>query len=312
MKRAGVMIGVGLTLVLIAVGLWALLAAPTAMAAELPRTVEEQAEKIGVLWAAWLIEDCGEALPLEAIAGPRQELVEGVKDLVHEPLTIEQFCIVERCMMGGVDGYTPRRPPHELELRRDVRTNLYNLDYYLANPLPQTGEARGLSEDPFLQVRHEVGGQIAELFYLLQRGLTAELAPLMEDPEAAGNPIAGGIFSQGYQLVLANLLSPATPVFKRPLTSEEMENLRAYVGELVQASSHSLQEQLSWLQTPRGPNAQDLYHQAVLAASSVAAATQGVYWDERPPMLSAGEQQALQEAMAARAEQHRLELLGDE
>ncbi len=91
-----------------------------------------------------------------------------------------------------------------------------------------------------------------------------------------------------------------------------MENLRAYVGELVQASSHSLQEQLSWLQTPRGPNAQDLYHQAVLAASSVAAATQGVYWDERPPMLSAGEQQALQEAMAARAEQHRLELLGDE
>ncbi len=87
-------------LVLAAVGLCATLALPRAMAAELPRTVEEQAEWIADFWAAWLIEDCGEAHPPEAIAGPRQELVQGVKDLVHEPLSIEQFSIVQRCMMG--------------------------------------------------------------------------------------------------------------------------------------------------------------------------------------------------------------------
>jgi len=196
-----------------------------------------------------------------------------------------------------VDGYTPRRPPLELELRRDVRTNLYNLEYYLANPLPQTGEARGLSEDPFMQVRHEVGFQIAELFHLLQEGLTAQLAPMIADPDAAERTIAGAIFEQGYQLVLANFLSPATPVFKRPLTSEEMENLRAHVGELVQASPESLQEQLSWLQRPRDPNAHDLYGQAMLAASSLAYATQSFYWAERPPMLSPEEQEALQEAL---------------
>lgn len=282
-------------LVLAAVGLCATLALPRAVAAELPRTVEEQADWIADFWAAWLIEDCGEALPLEVIAGPREELVQGLKDLVHEPLSIQQFTIVQRCMMGGVDGYTARRPPHELELRRDVRTNLYNLGYYLANPLPQTGEARGLSEDPFMQVRHEVGFQIAELFYLLQRDLIAELAPMIADPDAAERTIAGAIFLDGYQLVLANFLSPATAVFKRPLTSEEMENLRAYVGELVQASPQSLQEDASWLQ--RDPNAQDLYDQAVVAASSLAAAMQGVYWAERPPMLSPEEQAALQEAL---------------
>jgi hypothetical protein len=283
--------------VLIAAGLWVVLALPTAMAAELPRTVEEQADWIADFWAAWLSEDCGDALPLDVIAGPRQELVQGLKDLVHGPLTIEQFWIVQRCMMGGVDRYTPRRPPLELELCRDVRTNLYNLERYLANPLPQTGKARGPSEDPSLAVSEQVSFQIAELFQLLQEGLTAQLGPIIGDRDAARNKVAGAIFMQGYQLVLPNLLSPTTRVFKRPLTSEEMENLRAHVAELVQASPDSLQERLSWFQTPREPNAQDLYHPAVLAASSLAHAIQTVYWAERPPMLSAEEQRALDEAL---------------
>ena len=48
--------------VLIAAGLWVALALPAAMPAELPRTVEEQAECIGDTWAAWLWDDCGDAL----------------------------------------------------------------------------------------------------------------------------------------------------------------------------------------------------------------------------------------------------------
>ena len=323
MRRTLVFIGVCLALVLMGVGLWAVMAPPTAMAAELPRTVEEQAEKIGDSWAAWLIEDCGDALPLEALAGPREELVEGVKDLVHEPLTMQEFSIVERCMMSGLGIYTPRRPPHELELRRDVRTNLYNLDYYLANPRPLLGEAHSLSEDPYLQVWEEVAGQIAELFYLLQGELTAELAPMMEDPEAAGKAIAGGVLKGGFQLALPNLMSPTTPVFKRPLTEEEMEYLRTGIGEIARRAGDFLEDrlatstvlvhselfgdQLATVHTPREATAEDVGGEAGVAASSLAGAMQRVYWDERPPMLSADEQEALQEALAARRAVERAE-----
>ena len=298
MRRALVLIGVAIALVLMGVGLWALLAPPTAMAAALPRTVEEQAERIGDLWAAWLIEDCGEALPLETIAGPQEELVEGLKGLFEQALTLQEFSVVEGCMMSGVDGYTPRHPPHELELRRDVRTNLYNLDYYLANPPPDTGEAHRLSEDPYAQVQQQVGFQVAELFYLLQRDLIAELAPSTEDPEAAAKTIAGAVFVNGQALVVLNLYRPRSGVFKRPLTEEEMEGLRAAAWEIVQASARSFEQGLG--PSPEFGQANQLKHEAGPAASLLATMIQRIYWDERPPMLSAEEQRTLDEALATR------------
>lgn len=313
MRGRTLLIGVCLAVVVIGLGLRAALALPT-MATELPRTVEEQAEWMGDFWAAWLIEDCGDALPLEAIAGPREELVEGLKARLREPLSIQYFDMVSGCMMGGVDGYTASRPPHELEVRRDVRRNLYNLDWFLSHPPDVTGEARGVSEDPSLQVWREVGGQVAELFYLLQRDLIADLAPRTEDPEAAAKTIAGAVFLSGHQLVLVNLLSPTTRVFKRALTVEEMEGLRERVREIVQLCGENFGQDMGL----EFGQAIALRHEAGPAASSLATAMQRVYWNERPPMLSRQEQEALDEALAARAEQRRqqqldrFELLSDE
>jgi len=313
MRRAVVLMGL---MVLIGLGLWAALVLPAGAAAELPRTVEEQAESIGDTWAAYLSEEYGEALPAEAIRGPREELVEGVKGLVHERLTMREFSIVERCMLPEMGSYTPSRPPHELELRRDVRMNLYNLDYYLANPRPLLGEAHSMSEDPYLQVSSEVGGQIAELFFLLQRDLVAELAPMIEDREEAGKAIAAGLYVYGYQHVARTQSAPTTSILKRALTVQEMEELRARIPEIVLGECGSLEEglatstvlvhselfgdQLATVQTPREATAEDLRGAAGLAAQTFAAEIHAVYWNEWPEMLSGEEQRTLDEALATR------------
>jgi len=276
--------------VVIALMVWTALALPTATSAELPRTVEEQAEFIADTWAAWLWDDCGDALAPETIAGPREELVEGLKARLEAPLNSEQYAMVSGCMMGSVDGYTPIMLPLELELRRDVRVNLYHLDYYLAHPRP----------DP--RIRRQVGVQVAEVFYLLQQELIAELAPRTEDPEAAAKTIAGSIFWDGHQLVLGNLMSRTTPVFKRPFTEDEMARLRARVSAIVQPCGQRLEQDLGEHPTSGSPFVQAVYveTQAGPAASSLASELQGVFWGERPPMLSPREQQLLDEAMAAR------------
>ncbi len=214
------------------------------------------------------------------------------------PLSMQHFDMVLACMMRGVDGYTPSRPPFELELRRDVRTNLYNLDWFLAHPPDITGEARGLDESESLTVWQEVGGQVAELFYLLQRDLIAELTPEAEDPAAAAKTIAATVFLNGQQLVLANLYSPTTRVFKRPLSSEEMDGLRVRVGAAVASSAQVFERAMA--EAPQFGQTVALQQAVGPAASSLAAAIQGVYWAEWPPMLSPAEQQALDEALAAR------------
>ncbi len=309
------MIGVGLAVVLIGVGLWAVLALPTAMAAGLPRTVEEQAERIGDLWETWLIEECGDALAPEAIAGPREELVVGAKDLVHEPLTMQEFSIVERCMLPEIGSYTPSRPPHDLELRRDVRMNLYNLEDYLTRPRPKAGVVYG-DEDEWLRLRDQVGGQVAELFFLLQRDLVAELAPMIEDPEEAGKAIAAGLFLYGYHPVVLAQSAPTTTILKGALTVQEMEDLRARIPEIVLAQCEHLEErlatstvlvhselfgdQLATVHTPREATAEDLRSAAGLAAQNLAGGIHAVYCNEWPPMLSADEQRTLDEALATR------------
>jgi len=258
-----------------------------------PRTVEEQAEWIGETWAAWLWDDCGETLAPETIAGPREELVEGLKARLEAPLNSEQYAMVQSCMMGGVDGYAPTRPPLELELRQSVRQNLYKVDWYLAHPEPDT------------ELWTEVGGQVSEVFYVAQEALLAELMPLAPDPDTGRRAVLSGVLLGGVQHVLPLIGSVTIPMFKRPYTPEEMADLRAVAKRAAQWARADLEGDLVELGQSRpyvvSPGA--LESAASRGAQETANALRQVFWDEWPPFLSVQEQRQLEEARVARSSQ---------
>lgn len=254
-----------------------------------PRTLEEQVEWIADSWTAWLLDDCGEALALETLAGPREELVEGLRARFDAPLTSQEFATVEGCMMGSVDGYSPDWLPLELELRKGVRLNLFMLDHYLAQPVVDENKARLGGA----RVVDEVRKQVAEVFYLVQEDLFAELLPLAEDPDTMRPAILAGVLMGGPQHVLYVISDPTKPMFKRPFTPEEMAELRARAKWAVQQARPRLESR----PVLTGAEFQGV---ADLAAYEVTKAMWQVFWNEWPPMLSADEQRTLDEAMAER------------
>jgi len=255
-----------------------------------PRTLEEQVEWIADRWTAWLLDDCGEALALETLAGPRKELVEGLRARFDAPLTSQEFARVSGCMMGSVDGYRPDWLPLELELRKGVRLNLFMLDHYLAQPVVDEHKARLGGA----RVVDEVRKQVAEVFYLVQEELLAELLPLAEDPDTMRPAILAGVLMGGPQHVLYVISDPTKPMFKRPFTPEEMADLRATAKWAAQQARPRLESMLPV------PTEVEFDTVAYLAAYEVTRAMWQVFWDEWPPMLSADEQRRLDEAMAER------------
>lgn len=271
----------------------ALVIVPVYSRGDAPRTVEEQAESIADTWAAWLWDDCGEALAPETIAGSREELVEGLKARYEAPLTTEQFALIQASMLSGVDGYSATYPPLELELRETVRRNLFKLDYYLAHPFPDS------------EMSYQVLKQVAEIFDCFQEDLLASLLPLAEDAERARPPIVAGVLRGGVQEVLPLITDPTTPMFKRLFTAEEMANISAA------ATAHAQQARANLEATPRSDQDFSLGDADFFAVSSNAAhqtanALRRVFWDEWPPMLSADEERQLAEAIGERIRNLRL------
>jgi len=272
------------------VAVFALAMLPVVARGHSPRTLDDQVEWIADRWTAWLLEDCGEALALETLAGPRKELVEGLKARFDAPLTSHEFARVEGCMMGSVDGYRPDWLPLELELRKDVRLNLFMLDYYLAHPMVDEHKARLGGARVF----DEVLRQVAEVFYLVQEDLLAELLPSAEDPDRMRPAILAGVLMGGPQQVLYVISDPTKPMFKRPFTPEEMADLRATAKRAAQQARPHLEDMLPV------PTEVEFHVVAYLAANETATAMARIFWDEWPPMLSADEQRRLDEAMAER------------
>ena len=258
-----------------------------------PRTVEEQAECIGESWAAWLWDDCGEALAPETIAGPREELVEGLKARLkvrfEAPLNSEEYAVVKGCMMKGVDGYSASYLPLELELRAMVRQDLYDLDYYLAHPT--------LDHEIYTQVVQ----QAAEVLYVAQESLLAELMPFAPDADNGRRLILSGVLLGGVQPVVLLIGSPG-PMFKRPYTPEEMAGLRAAAKRAAAEARAQLEDDALQLEAMADPEVVELnlHGTASYAAQQVFLALRQVFWDERPPVLSEEEQRELDEATAAR------------
>lgn len=199
--------------VAIAVGLWVALALPTAMAAQLPRTVSEQADWCAELFVARVCEDCDMQVPQALTAGPREELVRGMKRTLSAPLTMEELLGFAQWLTSGLP-CSPGELPFELQLRAKVRAGVGRLSAYLTEERPDFVEGC------------EVLGQLGALLEFLEESLEEELAGVVSDERGAARTIGASIFAFSAWPTVSELADPFSPAGKRLLTEEELAALQ--------------------------------------------------------------------------------------
>lgn len=199
--------------VVIAVGLWAALALPTAMAVELPRTLSQQAEWCADLFVAQVCEDCQMEVPRALTQGAREELVGGMKRVLSAPLTMEDLLLFAQFLTNPLP-CSPGELPFELQLRAKVRASVGRLSAYLTE-----------ERVPFRE-GCEVLGQLGALLEFLEECLEQELAGVVSDELGAARTIGASIFAFSAWPTVSLLADPFSPAGKRLLTEEEMAGLQ--------------------------------------------------------------------------------------
>jgi hypothetical protein len=199
--------------VAIALVVWTALALPTAMAAELPWTVSEQAEWCGDLFVARVCEDCQMEVPQALTAGAREELVRGMKQVLSGPLSMEDLVRFAQWLSSGLP-CSPGELPFELQLRAKARAGVGRLSAYLTEERPDFVEGC------------EVLGQFGALLEFLEECLEQELAGVVSDERGAARSIGASIFAFSAWPTVSLLADPFSPAGKRLLTEEEMAGLQ--------------------------------------------------------------------------------------
>ena len=203
----------------IAVGLWGALALPMAGAANLPRTVEEQAEWCGDFFVARVCENCEAQVPEAIVGGPRDDLVRGMKATLSAPLTMGELVGFAQQLTADLMMCSPDRLPFELELRARVRAALGGLTAYLSEEWP-----------PYHQ-GCEVLAQAGALLEFLQECLEEELAGIVPDERGVARTIGASVFSYAGMRIVREAESPFLPQYKRPLTQEQVEAMQERARE---------------------------------------------------------------------------------
>jgi len=199
--------------VAIALVVWTALALPTAMAAQLPRTVEEQAEWCGDLFVARICEECQMEVPRALTDGAREELVRGMRGALSEPLTMEDLVRFAQWLSSGLP-CSPGELPFELQLRATARAGVGRLSAYLTE-----------ERLPFRE-GCEVLGQLGALLEFLEERLEEELAGVVSDELGAARTIGANIFAFSAWLTVSELGDPFSPAGNRLLTEEEIAGLQ--------------------------------------------------------------------------------------
>jgi hypothetical protein len=199
--------------VVIALVVWTTLALPTAMAAELPRTLSEQVDWCANLFVARVSEECQMDVPQALTAGAREELVLGMKRVLSGPLTMEDLLLFAQFLTNPLP-CSPGELPFELQLRAKARASVAGLSDYLTEDRP-----------PLLE-GGDVLGQFGALLVFLEERLEKELAGVVPDERGAARTIGASVFAHTAWPALLQFHDPFNPWGKRLLTDEEMAALQ--------------------------------------------------------------------------------------
>jgi len=155
---------------------------------DVPRTLEDQANWLGDVYAASLSEHYPEGLSPDLVTRSRDALVAGLLDTLDKPLTSQQVVELTGFVFRWGVTYPYELAPHELELYEHRHIMLLHVERYIERPClahgNETAEARIAILSPIAIVFDKLRQELAREFSDLPGGDTMAAAAVFNQGRA--------------------------------------------------------------------------------------------------------------------------------